>query len=84
MSFAKGLLFAKLLSEGPVPLGNPGIRAAVRLSVYNPLYIAGIRRDPPPSVPRPREESLRVTEAPSPPELPPALKDRLHGFNVVS
>ncbi|CAH0053869.1 unnamed protein product [Clonostachys solani] len=45
--------------------------------------MAGILMLPPRSVPMPRREPLMATMTPSPPELPPAVHNRLTGFIVL-
>ena len=48
-----------------------------------PLLAAGERIDPPISVPIPKHDPLNPSKAPSPPELPPAVKVVLNGFVVT-
>lgn len=48
-----------------------------------PLFAAGERMDPPISVPIPKQDPRKPTNAPSPPDDPPAVKVVLNGFVVT-
>src|SRR5258705_3721331 len=48
-----------------------------------PHQAAGLRIDPPPSVPRARGARPAATAAPAPPEEPPGVWPRLHGLRVA-
>jgi hypothetical protein len=48
-----------------------------------PLFAAGLRIDPPMSVPMPKQLPRNPTRAPSPPEEPPAVSVVLKGFVVT-
>lgn len=51
---------------------------------YSPLKAAGIRMEPPISVPNPTGAPFSPINAPSPPELPPDDRFRFFGFHVYS
>jgi hypothetical protein len=48
-----------------------------------PHQAAGLRIDPPPSVPIASGPRPAATAAPAPPEEPPGVWSRLHGFRVA-
>ena len=48
-----------------------------------PHQAAGLRIDPPPSVPRASGASPAATAAPAPPDEPPGVWPRLHGLRVA-
>ena len=48
-----------------------------------PHQAAGLRIEPPPSVPMARGARPAATAAPAPPEEPPGVCPRLHGFRVT-
>lgn len=48
-----------------------------------PVQAAGMRRDPPMSVPTPRGLPRIAMRADSPPEEPPDVVDRLEGLTVL-
>ena len=52
------------------------------LKLYMPQQSAGIRMDPAMSLPTPSGEPRKATNAPSPPEEPPAVRLVLCGFSV--
>src|SRR5687767_34216 len=65
-------------STGPV-----GVRARVGLRPKRPQHEAGIRIDPPPSPPPASGTIPLATAAPDPPDEPPVVTSRFHGFRQV-
>ncbi len=63
--------------------GQVGTRPAVGLWPTMPLHVAGIRIEPPPSVPTASGPSPAASAAAAPPLLPPGLRSRFHGFRVM-
>src|SRR5262249_35633295 len=63
--------------------GEPGIVVACRYTSYRPPNAAGIRIDPPPSVPRWILPMPRTTAATAPPEDPPGVLRVSHGLRVT-
>jgi len=55
----------------------------IKITNFIPLLAAGDRIDPPISVPIPRQDARNPTSEPSPPELPPLVKDVLKGLVVT-
>ena len=53
------------------------------LSVYTPHQAAGIRSDPPRSLPSSRADSPAATAAAAPPEEPPGVRPASQGLLVV-
>src|SRR2546429_7292090 len=53
------------------------------LSPKIPHPAAGLRIEPPPSVPMARGARPAATAAPAPPDEPPGVWPRLHGFRVT-
>src|SRR5262249_45741403 len=66
----------------PKPSGvrSCGTRPSVCLKPTTPQHAAGMRLDPPPSVPMPIGASPAATAAAAPPEDPPGVRDQSHGF----
>mmetsp|Transcript_52536 Transcript_52536/g.139922 ORF Transcript_52536/g.139922 Transcript_52536/m.139922 type:complete len:269 (-) Transcript_52536:437-1243(-) len=58
-------------------------RPGVGLKLANPQKWAGMRTDPPMSVPRPTGEPCAAIRAASPPEDPPGVRSWSHGFRVA-
>ena len=59
-----------------------GIRSVVGLKPYTPQHSAGMRIEPAMSVPTPRIDPRKATNAPSPPLDPPAVRVVLCGLRV--
>lgn len=59
-----------------------GILSTLGLNPYVPQQSEGMRIDPAMSVPTPSGEPLKATNAPSPPEDPPAVRVVLWGLSV--
>jgi hypothetical protein len=68
----------------PNPSGvrSCGTRPSVCLNPTTPQHAAGIRLDPPPSVPTPIGPSPAATAAAAPPDDPPQVRARFHGLAV--
>src|SRR5438477_10448391 len=68
----------------PNPSGvrSCGTRPSVCLKPTTPQHAAGMRLDPPPSVPRPIGASPAATAAAAPPDDPPDVRDKSHGLAV--
>ena len=62
--------------------GYSGIRPYVGLSATVPVKEAGMRTDPPPSVPIDQAPMPRATAAAAPPLDPPAVRPGSHGLPV--
>src|SRR5919197_628469 len=60
-----------------------GMRPYEGLSPKMPQKAAGLRMDPPPSVPRANGPSPAATAAPAPPDEPPGVRSRFHGLRVT-
>ena len=60
----------------------PGTSPPVGLCPKTPLKNAGMRIDPPMSEPSPNGDAPAPTIAPSPPELPPTMRDGSYGLFV--
>src|SRR6266550_3415848 len=58
------------------------IRPRLGLSPTRPQHDAGIRIEPPPSLPCPNPTIPEATAAAVPPEEPPAVREPSHGFRV--
>ena len=58
-------------------------RSTVGLNAHSPVMNAGMRTEPPTSVPRPRGEPRAAMSAHSPPVEPPGLRPRSYGLHVV-
>src|SRR4030095_2246920 len=63
--------------------GYTGTRPKDGLCPTMPQNDAGFRIDPPPSVPRASGPRPEATAAPAPPEEPPRVRSRFHGFRVT-
>src|SRR5574341_2362443 len=63
--------------------GYTGIRPWEGLRPKIPHQAAGLRIEPPPSVPRASGARPAATAAPAPPEEPPGVWLRLHGLRVT-
>src|SRR5262245_3063602 len=48
-----------------------------------PQALAGLRNEPPMSLPRPIGDMPTARAAPSPPDEPPAVRSRFHGLHVM-
>ncbi|MNR50359.1 hypothetical protein D3C85_1698650 [compost metagenome] len=59
-----------------------GRRFSVALSAATPQKAAGIRMEPPMSLPRSRQENPIATATALPPELPPDVRARFQGLRV--
>src|SRR6202040_2542491 len=57
-------------------------RPKVCLKPTTPQHAAGMRLDPPPSVPMPKGASPAATAAAAPPDEPPGVRRRSHGLAV--
>ena len=68
--------------EGQLDMYNDETLVEDGLMLYSPLKAAGIRMEPPLSVPIPRREPRQARSAPSPPDEPPATIRLLCGFSV--
>ena len=66
----------------PLKPGSFGTSPKVGLWPTTPQKDAGIRIDPPPSVPRASEVQFAATDAPAPPLDPPGVRPVSHGFLV--
>src|SRR5579863_10674339 len=66
----------------PLP-GQLGTRPKLALKPKTPQNEAGIRSDPPPSVPNPIGPSPTATAAAAPPLEPPGVRSVFHGFRVM-
>src|SRR5690242_8556138 len=68
----------------PNPSGvrSCGTRPSVCLNPTTPQHAAGMRLDPPPSVPTPIGANPAATAAAAPPLDPPQVRDRSHGLAV--
>src|SRR5579863_4237469 len=68
----------------PKPSGvrSCGTSPSVCLKPTTPQHAAGMRLDPPPSVPTPIGTSPAATEAAAPPLDPPHVRDKSHGLTV--
>src|SRR5262249_48539404 len=62
--------------------GYTGTRPKEALKPTIPQKDAGLRMDPPPSVPRARGASPAATAAPAPPDEPPGVRSWSHGLRV--
>ncbi len=70
---------------GPSAIGpymNEGTTPADGLSDAMPQHVAGLRNDPPMSLPSPIGDIPDARAEPSPPEEPPAVRDASHGLRV--
>src|SRR6516164_727538 len=63
-------------------VGPSGTRARVGLKPKIPQHDAGIRIDPPPSLPWAIGTMRLATSAAEPPDEPPAVLSRFHGLRV--
>ncbi len=61
----------------------PGMRPGVGLSAQMPVKCAGMRTEPPLSLPRPAADMPAAMAADSPPLDPPGERSRSHGFRVA-
>src|SRR5215472_2641715 len=59
------------------------MRPRLGLSPTRPQQEAGIRTEPPPSVPWLQAHRPAASAAPAPPLDPPGVRSRFHGFRVV-
>ena len=59
------------------------MRPKLGLSPTRPHQAAGIRTEPPMSVPSPSGTQPEATAAPDPPEEPPGVRFGSHGFRVT-
>jgi hypothetical protein len=67
----------------PSPTSGPiGVRARVGFSPKSPQHDAGMRIDPPPSFPCAAGTMPLATAGAAPPDDPPGLYARFHGFFV--
>src|ERR1700692_1972343 len=66
----------------PLKPGSFGTRPKVGLWPTTPQNDAGMRTEPPPSVPRAIGALLAATDAPAPPLEPPGVRSRFHGLRV--
>src|SRR5204862_3183656 len=68
----------------PNPSGvrSCGTSPSVCLNPTTPQQAAGMRLDPPPSVPMPIGASPAATAAAAPPDDPPQVRDKSHGLAV--
>ena len=63
------------------PMSGPrGVRPRVGLSPKTPQQEAGMRMEPPPSLPWAMGTRRAATAAPDPPLDPPGVRERSHGF----
>src|SRR5438309_3346532 len=58
------------------------IRPRLGFNPTSPQHEAGIRIEPPPSLPCPRATIPEATAAAVPPDEPPAVRERSHGLRV--
>src|SRR5262247_2617126 len=58
------------------------MRPYVALSPKTPQNAAGLRMEPPPSVPTASGARPAATAAPAPPDDPPGVRSRFHGLRV--
>ena len=74
-----------ILISGVIGLVAVGAVAATTLSLGSAVgaEAAGMRTDPPPSVPIPTGPIPEDTAADAPPLLPPGVRSVFHGFRVV-
>src|SRR5919197_1729326 len=77
---AKGPTWSSELANAMTP--NRETRPYVGFIPTQPTSAAGWRMDPPVSVPNVPATSLAATAAALPPEDPPGVRDRSHGFIV--
>jgi hypothetical protein len=63
-------------------IGPVGNRARVALNPKSPQFEAGMRTDPPPSLPCAAGTIPPATTAPAPPEEPPGVRPRSQGLRV--
>ena len=63
--------------------GEMGMRPKDGLCPKMPVHEAGMRMDPPPSVPMARGPSPAATAALAPPLEPPGVRSRFHGLRVI-
>ena len=66
----------------PLP-GQLGMRPKLALKPNTPLNEAGMRNDPPPSVPSPIGPRPAATAAEAPPLEPPGVSFVFHGLRVI-
>ena len=62
---------------------SSGMRPTVGLRPTTPLHDAGMRTEPPMSVPSASGTHPDATAAPEPPEEPPGERDGSHGLRVM-
>src|ERR1700688_4557143 len=67
----------------PLNPGSFGTRPKVGLWPTTPQNDAGMRTEPPPSVPSAIGVIPAATDAPAPPLEPPGVRDRFHGLRVT-
>lgn len=65
------------------PPGASGTRPCGGLNPYRPLKLAGMRMDPPMSLPVASVVSPAASAAPDPPDDPPVVKRRFHGLRMT-
>src|ERR1700761_301969 len=63
--------------------GSLGTRPKVDLTPTKPQYDAGMRTEPPPSVPMASGVIPAATDAPAPPLEPPGVRSRFQGLRVI-
>ena len=63
--------------------GQAGTRPNVAFRPSSPLKLAGIRTEPPPSVPMAMGPRPAATAAPAPPDEPPGVMPVFHGLRVT-
>ena len=63
--------------------GQAGTRPKVALRPVRPHMLAGIRTEPPPSVPIASGPRPAATAAPAPPDEPPGVRSRSQGLRVI-
>jgi hypothetical protein len=64
--------------------GYSGTRPMVALTPHRPQKLAGMRTDPPPSLPSENGPMPAATAAPDPADEPPEVRSRRHGLAVGS
>ena len=70
-------------SVGAAETGKIGTRANCALMPNRPQSAAGMRTEPPPSVPRANGVRPAATLAAAPPLEPPGVLDKSHGLRVI-
>src|SRR5438046_371982 len=73
-----------VLERSPVSDGGQaGTRPNVAFSPTRPVKLAGMRTEPPPSVPMASGPSPAATAAPAPPDDPPGVRATFQGLRVM-